>query len=132
MGVSIDGLAPHRYTPGTTGAKGLPQRQYARVHRMARAKSVEALEVQIRLMLDKHQPGSVRLAASEAVLNRAWGKPKEQVELHNENGVPMLTLRFVDPSGAVADETVTLLTPESGPAGAPAEQEFALTFRRGK
>lgn len=81
---------------------------------------------------DSDAPWSARIAAAASVLDRAWGKPKEQVEISNESGVPMLTLRFVDPNGVAADETVTLLTTDQAGAGAPAEAEFALTFRRGK
>lgn len=116
MGDSIRSLEHLRpYTPGTSGAKGLPQRLYARVHRMARAKSIEALEVQLRLMRDASQPGSVRLAAASAVLDRAWGKAPERIELGGDSSQPMLLIRIVDPGGE-ANEIIELGASEPQPA----------------
>lgn len=107
---SLENLQP--FTPGTSGAKGLPKRLYERVHRMARARSVEALEVQLKLMKDANQPGSVRLAAANAILDRAWGKAPERVELGDNGKQPMLIISIVDPGASESAETLTISTSE--------------------
>ena len=126
----IDRRLETAWPANKSGFKGLSARLHDRVHKMARAKSIEALEVQVKLMLDKNQPGHVRLAAASAVLDRAWGKPKEQVEVSNEAGIPMLTLRFVNPDGGEADETITITQPAQPALEAPGEQAtFTLPLR---
>jgi len=47
---------------------------------------------------DGAAPCAARVSASEAILNRAWGKPKDTVELQGTDGAPLpLVVQFVRP-----------------------------------
>lgn len=117
MSVSVRSLENlHPYPPGANGYKGRPRRLLERVLRVARLHSVEAVEHQVCLMRSSSTPPAVRLAATMAILDRAWGKPKEQIEIAGDSGVPMLTIKIVDPNSDIPEETITInAAPE--PAG---------------
>lgn len=136
MSDQLSGLALRKpWQPGQSGN----YRGYDRAHRATirkcRIASPEMAQRLIDCANDRTAPWAARISAAVSVLDRAWGKPKEQVELHNESGVPMLTLRFIDPHGVAADETVTITMPQealAAPPGAPAPDDFTLSFGKRK
>lgn len=54
------------------------------VRNLARAWTMEALSTIKFIMDDERQGGAVRLAAANAILDRAWGKPESSVNLAYE------------------------------------------------
>lgn len=59
-------------------------------------------------MNDAEAPWPSRVAAANALLDRAWGEPKEHVQIDGEGGTPLLRIQFVD---AVDTTTVTVQAP---------------------
>lgn len=51
------------------------------IRHLARPYSPEALEVLVEIMRDTDAPPAARIVAANGVLDRAWGKPKETLEL---------------------------------------------------
>lgn len=79
--------------------KGTPNK-VARVdiQKAARIYSLRALEVIIDVMTDEEEPGATRLAAANALLDRAHGKAKQMTEISGIDGADIqtrLTIEFV-------------------------------------
>jgi hypothetical protein len=75
---------------------------------------------------DPSAPWSARIQAAVSVLDRAWGKAPERIELAGDSGQPMLVIRIVDPGGE-SGETIELgaAEPQSG-------EGFTLRLGNGK
>ena len=58
---------------------------------MARAYTADALEVLASIMTDEKETGSARVAAVNAILDRAYGKPKQTVEGDEDNPIRVVT-----------------------------------------
>jgi CheY-like chemotaxis protein len=65
---------------GKSGNPGGRPRQLASVMHEARRHTLEALQVQLQLM-QSAESESVRLNAAEAILNRAWGRPIQALQV---------------------------------------------------
>lgn len=63
--------------------------------RHARIKSMEMLKIAIACAEDTEAPWPARVNAALAVLDRAWGKPKEHVQVDGD-GIATLRIQFVD------------------------------------
>ncbi len=73
---------------------GLPK-DLREVIQLAREHTVTAITALAKIAESGESEAAV-ISASEALLNRAWGKPKDTVELTGENGAPLgLTVTFV-------------------------------------
>jgi hypothetical protein len=72
-------LAPYRIKPGEVRNPGGRPRIPAEVKELARAASPRAIQRQIELIESKDE--NVALKATEAVLNRAYGKPAQVVDV---------------------------------------------------
>lgn len=46
---------------------------------LCRRKSIQAMETILRMMEDETTPHHVRFQCAQEVMNRAWGKPKQQI-----------------------------------------------------
>lgn len=93
----------NRYT-----ARQEPKKYKALVHK-ARVTSLEMLEVAIGIARDPYMNPQARLNAAAMVIERAWGKPKEQLELAHASGAQLLRIEIVDPGGET--EAVTIEAP---------------------
>jgi hypothetical protein len=67
----------HMFKPGQTGNPGGFSADIAAVRRLARENSIEALQ-QIVTLMRTAKDERVRLVAADKVLERAFGKPKEE------------------------------------------------------
>lgn len=108
----------------TVGAKG-----YREVLKLCRTKSPAAIKVLIACMEDEAAPWPSRIAAATTIVDRAWGKPKEHVQIDGD-GIASLRIEFVDPrTDTVSRETITV-TPETidGIATKPEAPEQAAAF----
>jgi hypothetical protein len=77
-------LLPNRFPKGKSGnPKGRPRRVIDAL-RTAEEASERAMKVLVKLLAED-QPPQVRIAAANAILDRAVGKPKQQVEAKVEH-----------------------------------------------
>ena len=126
------------WKPGQSGNAHGMNRKYRQLIAHCRVQSRAMADRLIECANDHDAPWSARIAAATAILDRAWGKPKETVEIAGDSGVPMLTIRIVDPNGSESGETITInAAPEAAQPAleastAPASDSFTLSFGRGK
>lgn len=106
---SLANLRP--WQPGQSGSPGFQPKGYRRVLHLARKNSPEAMQTIVDLL---HDPDPrVRLTAATAILERAWGKPKEHLQLGGAEGANVLVVTGVPRSDEVsleqlADAQVTI------------------------
>lgn len=96
--------------PWRAGESGNPrglQRNYRVAIRKCRIASPLMAQRLIDCANDPNAPWASRVQAASAVLDRAWGKAPERIELGGDSSQPMLLIRIVDPDGEAA-ETITL------------------------
>ncbi len=69
-----------RWLRGTSGNPGGRPKEVAEVRELARQHTIEAIETLVEIM--RHgSPDRVRVEAARVLLDRAWGRPTEHVEL---------------------------------------------------
>lgn len=101
------GLRP-AWQPGQSGNELGAHRGYRRVLALARKNSPEAMEAIIACMRDPDASWRERLTAATVILDRAWGKPKEQFSFEGADGANILIVTGVprtEDTNTVADET---------------------------
>jgi hypothetical protein len=64
--------------------KGVPNRATADIREAAREYTTQALKTLVEVMEDTKQPGPARVAASNAILDRGFGKPTQPLEHSGE------------------------------------------------
>ncbi len=97
---------------------GLPPRHQARL----RKASHEALDVLVGILKDPDQKASDRLKAADMVLERAWGRPRQAVDMALEAQVSLADLlaRFeVDTTVTAVRDATPVVTLVPGPTGVP-------------
>ena len=78
------------FEPGKSGCPGGPGKrsdQERLVQRLAREHTVRALNRLVAIIDSENEKAAV--AACNAVLDRGWGKPTQQVQLQDEAGLPI-------------------------------------------
>lgn len=73
--------ASGRFAKGVSGNPGGRPKQSEDVVEACRAKSAEAIQVLSEIMMNKNAKDTDRIRAAEAILDRAWGKPYQAVEI---------------------------------------------------
>ena len=63
------------FMKGQSGNPGGRPREIGEIRDLARAHTSDAIEALRGIAVDLSAPASARVAASEALLNRAWGRP---------------------------------------------------------
>ncbi|MGG6461411.1 DUF5681 domain-containing protein [Solilutibacter silvestris] len=87
------------FKKGVSGNPGGRPKELEEVQKYARSKGMAAIKNLERLMKCGNQ--RVEVAATEALLNRAFGKPKEAVELSTPPGQPLEVAHLpIDPTEA--------------------------------
>ena len=82
MAENSKGSARGRPFPsGQSGNPGGRPKDLVRVRELARQHTVEALDTLVRALKDKNV--RARIAAAEAILDRAWGKPTQHHEIES-------------------------------------------------
>lgn len=94
------------WKPGQSGNPGGRPKEEKEVLALARERSKEAIE---RLVLIMQGPNDkLAMMAAQAILDRAFGKPRQQMELTGEDGAPVLqgiTVSFVKPNADTSGPT---------------------------
>ncbi len=78
------------FKKGKSGNPGGRKKMDPDVVALARENSVKALKVIIEIMGNKRCAFSTRMAAANAVLDRAHGRPQTSVELSGKGGAPLV------------------------------------------
>ncbi len=78
------------FKPGQSGNPNGRPKEDPTLRDAARGKTVEALNVLSEIMLDKDQPGSARVTAACAVLDRGHGKPMQMTEVTGKDGESLI------------------------------------------
>ena len=68
-----------RFLPGKSGNPGGRPREVGHVKELARQHTPEAIQTLAAIMADPKEPSAARVRAAEALLDRAWGKPAQQI-----------------------------------------------------
>ena len=73
---------PHgsRFKPGVSGNPGGKPKAIVEVQTLAREHSREAIEGLVRILRDEKTPPVAVVAAANALLDRAWGRPMQAVQ----------------------------------------------------
>ena len=66
--------------PGSGRPKGSPNKATASIRDAAQAYTEDALRTLVEVMNDREQPGPARVGAANAILDRGYGKPKQEVD----------------------------------------------------
>lgn len=56
---------------------------------LARSHTLTAIEALAQIAAKASAPESARVSAANALLDRAWGKPKDTVEISGQDGAPL-------------------------------------------
>ncbi|WP_420478246.1 hypothetical protein [Brevundimonas sp. FT23028] len=95
--------------PGAGRRKGTPNKATADVKEAASVYSADAVETLAQIMRSTSLPAAARVAAANALLDRAHGKPKQSVDVDGAM------------TGAL---TVTYVSAAKGPAPAQSEEDY--------
>jgi hypothetical protein len=112
---SLANLKP-AWQPGESGYAGYKPTGLRRVLSLARKNSPAAMQAVIDCLHDAD--ARVRMAAAIAILDRAWGKPKEHVSFDGTEGMNIVIVTGVprtdDTSEQVATETTYTIEYDAG------------------
>jgi hypothetical protein len=122
----------HRFQKGNTfgfrkGVSGNPAgkpKEIVEVAKLAREHTVLAIETLVEIAEKKDATDAARVSASEALLNRGWGKPPATINHTSDKPKrPMQELLAfaLREAGRIADAAHAESKPDRGPAGNPAK-----------
>jgi hypothetical protein len=89
-----------KFEKGKSGNPGGRPKEDPEVKILARQHSKDAVERLVYWMHSENAKASV--SAAQAILDRAWGKPSQSVDLGTKDGQPLITevvWKFVEPTG---------------------------------
>lgn len=69
--------------PGSGRKAGTPNKATAELKHLATAYTEEAVQTLAEVMRDKETPAQARVAAANALLDRGYGKPRQELEIQS-------------------------------------------------
>lgn len=81
-----------KFVKGQSGNPGGKPKALREVEAAAREHTVAAIATLASICNDGKQPGAARVAASNSLLDRGWGKATDRVQNLDENGDPTAPL----------------------------------------
>lgn len=81
-----------KFEKGQSGNPGGRPKEVAEVRELARTYTPQALETLKEIMSDKNAPPAARVSAANAILDRAYGRPSQEVALNASGDVSLSTL----------------------------------------
>lgn len=91
-----------KWKPGQSGNPGGFPKLAAEVLKLARQCSPDAIAALHSICTDRKQPAAARVTAANVLLDRAWGKPKEHVQLDAQVDVAVTTEGRLNPAAVAA------------------------------
>ena len=82
------------FMKGQSGNPGGRPREIGEIKDLARAHTADAMLALASIAVDLSAPASARVAASEALLNRAWGRPSLAISAEGEAEPVELVVRW--------------------------------------
>ena len=76
---TCDLVTTGRFRPGKSGNPGGRPKEVGHVKELARQHTAEAISLLSRIMNDPKEPAAARVRAAEALLDRGWGRPAQQI-----------------------------------------------------
>jgi hypothetical protein len=70
--------------PGSGRKPGTPNKATASLKHIASQYAAEAIDVLAEIMRDPESPAAARVAAADKLLDRAYGKPRQELEVSGE------------------------------------------------
>ena len=86
------------FKKGQSGNPGGRTKEIGHVRELARQYTEAAVKTLAEIMVSETENGRARVAASEALLDRAWGKPAQALTGEDGEGPPRLVIEIVDPT----------------------------------
>ena len=83
-----------QFRPGHSGNPGGRPKMPEEFRQLARENSVPALQVVVNILKNPKSANKDRLKAAEIILDRAWGKPVQGVEMSGPGGGPVEVKHF--------------------------------------
>ena len=83
-----------RFQKGVSGNPGGRPRELGEIKELARAHTSAAIEALHGIAVDLKAPAAARVAASEALLNRAWGRPSLAISAEGDAEPVELIVRW--------------------------------------
>ena len=80
--------------PGSGRPKGSPNKATASIRDAAQAYTEDALRTLVEVMNDREQSGPTRVGAANAILDRGYGKPKQEVDAQLDMSLVVEIVRF--------------------------------------
>ena len=78
-----------QFRPGISGNPGGRPKMPEEFRQLARENSIPALQVVVNILKNPASANKDRLKAAEIILDRAWGKPVQGVEMSGRDGGPI-------------------------------------------
>jgi hypothetical protein len=88
------------FQKGCSGNPGGRPKEIGEIRELARQHAPRAIAALKSIVDDKKAPAAARIAAAEALLNRAWGRPTAMLPNDEETGPVHLTVSWLDPDPA--------------------------------
>ncbi len=93
------------FAKGQSGNPGGRPKALKAVEAAAREHTPKAIETLVTICGDGEQPAAARVAAANSLLDRAWGKARQGVELTGEDGAPIYIVTGVPRAGDLPSPT---------------------------
>jgi hypothetical protein len=82
------------FQKGRSGNPGGRPRETGEIRDLARQYTPQAIEALQAIMNEQQAPASARVAAAEALLNRAWGRPTQMIAGDEDAGPVEMVVRW--------------------------------------
>jgi hypothetical protein len=117
------------FEKGKSGNPGGRPKELAHVKDLARTHTESAIKTLAEIMRSKKASPNARVSAADAILDRAWGRPAQAIEMSGPGGGPIdvnrlagLTDEQLSRLEAVLDEVVQDGPGDGGGGGAPVDR----------